>query len=112
MLQYTELAVVGELASDRTILLWLLLIAFLCFPFPILWSLVLDGLVVPGCPRLEQDSQDAGRAVGYQVGFQFKISGEGVDWNKDLRYLLLHHFSLTSRSLSLYFCKFWVVSKT
>ena len=60
---YSGLAV-RELYSDGAIFYWLLLIILLYLSFAIWLSLVLAGLVVPGCPRLEQASWEAGRTVG------------------------------------------------
>jgi hypothetical protein len=64
VLGYPGFVVVEELGSPGVILHWLLLIMFLSLPFAIWLSLVLAGLIVPGCPGLEQASQEAGRAVG------------------------------------------------
>lgn len=48
---YQGLAVVEGLGSDGTILHGLLLTVFLCLHLTIWFSLVLVGLVVPGCSR-------------------------------------------------------------
>ena len=49
VLRYPGLAVVGELGSDDSMILWFLLVMFLHLPFAMWLSLVLAGVAVSDC---------------------------------------------------------------
>lgn len=72
MLGYPDLAVVGELGSDGAKLHRLLLIVFFGLPFSIWLPVMSAGLKYASwkagkavCVRLEQDSLEAGSALGW-----------------------------------------------